>query len=97
MKETAKAVLLSLVRGYKRYLSPVLPPSCRYQPTCSEYAAEAIERYPIWRGLGMALWRLLRCHPLVRGGFDPVPLPDSALSRSRQQGVLNMGRAADHN
>src|SRR5260370_4847479 len=68
-----KTVLLGLLRGYKRVLSPMLPPSCRYVPTCSEYAAEAIERYGALRGSALAIWRVLRCHPFVRGGYDPVP------------------------
>jgi uncharacterized protein len=68
-----KIVLLGLLRGYKRALSPLFLPSCRYVPTCSEYAAEAIEEYGAVRGSMMALGRLLRCHPFVHGGFDPVP------------------------
>src|SRR6266704_2139017 len=68
-----KTLLLALLRGYKWALSPMLPPSCRYVPTCSEYAAEAIERHGAFKGCAMAIWRLLRCHPFVRGGYDPVP------------------------
>ena len=68
-----KNVLLLLLRGYKRALSPMFLPSCRYVPSCSDYAAEAIEKFGAVRGTELAIWRLLRCHPFVRGGFDPVP------------------------
>jgi len=63
---------LWVLRVYKRWISPAFPPSCRYVPTCSEYAMEAIERYGILHGGLMAAWRLLRCHPLASGGLDPV-------------------------
>ena len=68
-----KNLLLLLLRGYKRALSPMFLPSCRYVPSCSDYAAEAIEKFGAVRGTALAIWRLLRCHPFVRGGFDPVP------------------------
>lgn len=61
------------IRGYRRWLSPALPPACRFVPSCSAYALEAVERHGIIRGLGLAVWRLLRCHPYHPGGFDPVP------------------------
>jgi putative membrane protein insertion efficiency factor len=67
-----KAVALWMLRGYKRWISPAFPPSCRYVPTCSEYAMEAIERYGVLRGGAMAAGRVLRCHPLASGGLDPV-------------------------
>ena len=72
MKTISQSVLLKLLRGYKWFISPLLPAACRYVPTCSEYAVEAIERYGIVRGVGMSIWRLFRCHPFVRGGYDPV-------------------------
>ncbi len=68
-----KRLLLALLRFYKRRISPGLPPSCRFQPTCSEYAMEAIEKYGTWKGGALALWRVLRCNPLSKGGYDPVP------------------------
>ena len=68
-----KQLLLLLVRSYRSCISPLLPPSCRYYPTCSAYAMEAIERYGARRGGWMALRRILRCHPFHKGGYDPVP------------------------
>jgi hypothetical protein len=64
---------VAALHGYKRLLSPVLPAACRYAPTCSEYAAEAIEKHGLLRGGTMAVRRLLRCGPWHPGGFDPVP------------------------
>lgn len=68
----AKDITLLLLRGYKAIVSPWLPASCRYIPTCSEYAMEAVERFGVLRGGVMAVGRILRCHPFVRGGHDPV-------------------------
>jgi putative membrane protein insertion efficiency factor len=68
-----KRVLLSALRFYKAQVSPALPPACRYSPTCSEYAIEAVERYGAWRGTVMAIRRVLSCNPFARGGYDPVP------------------------
>lgn len=72
MGRYTKLVALQLLRGYKWAISPLFPPACRYVPTCSEYAMEAIDRYGVIRGSSMALVRLLRCHPFVKGGYDPV-------------------------
>jgi len=66
-------VLIFLVRAYQTALSPLLPPACRYYPSCSNYAIEAIEKYGAWRGGWMAARRIARCHPFRPGGFDPVP------------------------
>ena len=66
-------ILIALLRGYKRVLSPLFLPSCRYTPTCSEYALEAVDRHGAVRGSVLAIWRLLRCHPFAHGGYDPVP------------------------
>jgi uncharacterized protein len=65
--------LRALLRGYRLMLSPLFGPSCRYVPTCSCYADEALEKWGVWRGLGLSAWRILRCHPFSRGGLDPVP------------------------
>ena len=67
-----RSAALLLLRAYKWALSPLFPPACRYVPTCSEYALEAVERYGVLRGAWKAAGRLLRCHPLARGGYDPV-------------------------
>jgi len=67
-----RIILISLLKFYKATISPWLPPSCRFVPTCSEYAREAIERHGALRGSAMGLRRLLRCHPFHSGGYDPV-------------------------
>lgn len=68
-----KRIALTLIRFYQRRMSGGLPPACRFQPTCSHYAYDAIDRYGAVRGALMALWRILRCNPLNDGGLDPVP------------------------
>jgi len=65
-----RMVLTAPIRFYQRFLSPLLAPRCRYYPTCSDYAVRSIERFGILRGSVLAAWRLLRCNPLSRGGFD---------------------------
>jgi putative membrane protein insertion efficiency factor len=60
------------IRGYQRFISPALPRRCKYHPTCSAYAVQAIQGYGILRGSTLALWRLLRCNPFSHGGYDPV-------------------------
>lgn len=66
-------VAIGLLHAYKRYLSPLLPPSCRFTPTCAEYAIDAINKYGIFKGALLTCRRLLRCNPFCRGGYDPVP------------------------
>ena len=68
-----RRVVLATIRFYQRAVSPGLPPSCRFIPSCSHYAYEAVERYGVLRGSWLALRRLARCHPLHAGGYDPVP------------------------
>lgn len=68
-----KRLLLRLIRGYQNWVSPMLPSACRFQPTCSEYGYQAIAKYGIIRGGAMAIWRVLRCNPFNKGGYDPVP------------------------
>ena len=68
-----KQLLLWLIRFYRRNLSPLHPGCCRFTPTCSQYSLEAVEKYGAIRGGGLALWRILRCNPLCKGGYDPVP------------------------
>ncbi|HLI62152.1 MAG TPA: membrane protein insertion efficiency factor YidD [Terriglobales bacterium] len=69
-----KAVVQFILRMYKRLVSPMLPHCCRFVPTCSEYAMEAVEQQGVLRGGLLAIARLLRCHPLARAGYDPVPV-----------------------
>lgn len=69
----AVLLLQAAVTGYRLAVGPVLGPACRYEPSCSAYALEALERHGPWRGTWLALRRVLRCHPLRAGGYDPVP------------------------
>ena len=68
-----KYLIIDILKLYKTFVSPFLPPSCRFTPTCSEYAMQAVERYGFLRGSWMAFKRLLRCQPFCEGGHDPVP------------------------
>ncbi|MDR0289970.1 MAG: membrane protein insertion efficiency factor YidD [Treponema sp.] len=68
-----KHIALAMIRFYQKAISPLLPPSCRYYPTCSAYAVEAIERHGFLHGSLLAVKRILRCHPFHAGGYDPVP------------------------
>lgn len=68
-----KTILLWGIRFYQKHVSPLLPPACRFYPTCSHYTYQAIERYGAWRGGWMGVKRIARCHPFHPGGYDPVP------------------------
>ena len=68
-----KQFVLLLLRGYKRFLSPLLPQACRFEPSCSVYMYQAIEKKGLVKGLYLGIRRLLRCHPFSAGGYDPVP------------------------
>ncbi|HEX4424118.1 MAG TPA: membrane protein insertion efficiency factor YidD [Terriglobales bacterium] len=87
MNNLSRAVVLSLLRGYKWLISPMLAPACRYTPTCSEYAMEAVERFGTIRGTWMAMGRVLRCHPFVKGGYDPVVGPELSTHRDGEFAV----------
>jgi len=67
-----KEILIFLIKIYKKYLSPLLPDSCRFYPTCSEYAIEALRKYGVLRGSIKSIYRILRCNPFNKGGYDPV-------------------------
>jgi putative membrane protein insertion efficiency factor len=73
MTAALRFLLLALIRAYQLAVSPLIGPACRFEPTCSRYATEAIERHGPWRGGVLAVRRLLRCHPFRPGGYDPVP------------------------
>jgi len=94
MKQIPKTVVLILLRGYKWALSPLFLPACRYVPSCSEYAMEAIDRHGVARGSLMAIWRVLRCHPLAKGGLDPVVKPQMVESNS-PRGLVHCDRKTE--
>ena len=68
-----RGFLVVVIRGYQLWVSPLLPAACRYYPTCSAYAIEALERHGVARGIWLAIRRIARCHPFRSGGYDPVP------------------------
>ena len=96
-----KKVLLWFIKFYRSFISPLFPPSCRFQPTCSQYALDAIDRFGAIKGGFLAIKRILRCHPFCKGGYDPVPqslsdgesLSDAIVKRARGKGQ----RAKDKN
>lgn len=68
-----KDILISIIKFYRKHISPLKPPTCKFYPTCSEYGIIAIERFGVVKGSLLTLWRIIRCSPLTSGGYDPVP------------------------
>ncbi|MFC7060337.1 membrane protein insertion efficiency factor YidD [Halobacillus seohaensis] len=69
-----KQIMIAIISFYRKVISPMTPPSCRFQPTCSEYGLEAFKRFGFVKGIYLTIKRVLKCHPFHKGGFDPVPL-----------------------
>ncbi len=90
-----KRILIALIDFYRREISPLTPPSCRHIPTCSAYAREAVEAHGALKGTMLAAWRVLRCNPFSRGGFDPVPPKKGAVGGKGQPGSGNGGVNSD--
>jgi hypothetical protein len=67
-----RKVFILVIKLYKKIISPLLPPSCRFYPTCSEYSIQALEKYGVIKGAAKSVWRVLRCNPFNKGGYDPV-------------------------
>jgi uncharacterized protein len=84
VKRFLVAVILAPIRLYQRLISPALPRRCRYEPTCSAYAVDAVQQFGVLRGLVLAAWRLLRCNPFSRGGYDPVEAQTLFKARRRE-------------
>ncbi|HEY9896540.1 MAG TPA: membrane protein insertion efficiency factor YidD [Candidatus Sericytochromatia bacterium] len=80
-----KILLMGVIRGYRAFLSPLFPPSCRFQPTCSQYALEAVDRFGVLQGSWLTAKRICRCHPFHPGGYDPVPRTSQAEPLERDE------------
>jgi len=70
--KAVKYILVILIKGYQKFISPLFPPSCRFYPTCSQYSLQAIEKYGVIKGFFLSIWRLVRCNPFHSGGYDPL-------------------------
>ncbi|ACR78981.1 MULTISPECIES: membrane protein insertion efficiency factor YidD [Kosmotoga] len=77
-----KKIVLTLINFYRKYISPSKPPTCRFTPTCSAYTFEAVQRFGVFKGLLLGTWRILRCNPFNKGGYDPVPEEFKLLRRN---------------
>jgi putative membrane protein insertion efficiency factor len=73
LREVPRRIVMLPIRGYQKFISPALPPSCRFSPSCSQYMLEAVSKYGALKGIWLGLRRLIRCHPFNPGGYDPVP------------------------
>lgn len=73
LREVPRRLVLLPIRGYQKFISPGLPPSCRFTPSCSQYALEAVSKFGALKGIWLAVRRLVRCHPFNPGGYDPIP------------------------
>jgi hypothetical protein len=73
MKNPLQPLFILLIRGYQRFISPLLPPTCRYSPSCSHYGIDALKKHGAFTGSWLTIKRILRCHPWAKGGYDPVP------------------------
>lgn len=89
MKGLPSRILIKLIRGYQTGISPSRPPRCRFTPTCSQYAIEAIDIHGAIKGSLLAAWRILRCNPLFKGGYDPVPQKKGGASANNDEGGAN--------
>lgn len=95
MNNMPKRIFIGLIQGYRRFISPMFPPSCRFNPTCSQYAIAAIDRFGVTRGTYLGFIRICRCNPFVAGGYDPVPEAFSFLGNSRLSEKV-LGAEADN-
>ena len=77
-------IFVIIIEFYRKHISPYKPPCCRFVPTCSEYALQALEKHGLFKGLLLSAWRILRCNPLSKGGYDPVPEKSVNLLKSRK-------------
>ncbi|MEZ4413227.1 MAG: membrane protein insertion efficiency factor YidD [Gemmatimonadales bacterium] len=73
LRDVPRRIVMLPIRGYQKFISPALPPSCRFSPSCSQYTLEAVSKYGALKGIWLGLRRLIRCHPFNPGGYDPVP------------------------
>ncbi len=82
-----KRIFIAIIRFYQKHISPRKTPCCRFEPTCSNYAIEAFSKRGVIVGFGLTVWRILRCNPLCKGGYDPVPLKTSRAGRKKNKEI----------